>query len=86
MGGYYADITTSEQDPDVPGTKQEYHDTGIGFQVGVGLSYEINPRIKISADWGKYDLIEFAPTLGGGIGAYDVGSASLASLGFAYRF
>jgi opacity protein-like surface antigen len=86
VGGYYADITTSEQDPDVPGTKQEYHDSGIGFQIGAGLSFQINPRMKVSADWGKYDLIEFAPTLSGGIGAYDVGSASLMSLGFAYRF
>ncbi len=86
VGGYYADITTSERDPDVPGTEQEYHDSGIGFLIGAGLSFQINPRMKISADWGKYDLIEFGPTLGGGIGAYDVGSASLASLGFAYRF
>jgi opacity protein-like surface antigen len=86
VGGYYADITTSERDPDVPGTEQEYHDSGIGFSIGAGLSFQINPRMKISADWGKYDLIEFAPTLSGGIGAYDVGSASLASLGFAYRF
>jgi hypothetical protein len=77
VGGYYADITTSERDPDVPGTEQEYHDSGIGFSIGAGLSFQINPRMKISADWGKYDLIEFAPTLSGGIGAYDVDSEQI---------
>lgn len=86
VGGYYADVSTSERDPDVPGSERKYDDSGFGLQIGAGLSYQINPRMKISADWGKFDLIAFGPTLGGGVGVYDLGSAELVSLGFAYRF
>ena len=42
--------------------------------------------MKLSLDYGRYDVIEFGLALGGGIGVYDVGSSRLTSLGFAYRF
>jgi OmpA-OmpF porin, OOP family len=86
LGGYYADISTSERDPDVPGTQQSYSDSGIGLQIGGGFSFQLDPRMTLSLDYGRYDVIDFGLAIGGGVGVYDVGSSSLVSLGFAYRF
>jgi hypothetical protein len=86
LGGYYADMSSSERDPDRPETARRDRFVGMAFQYGVGFAYQLNPRMKLSLDWNEYDLIAFGPSLGGGVGIYDSGSYRLTSLGFAYRF
>lgn len=86
LGGYYADMSSSERDPDRPETVRKDRFTGMAFQYGVALSYQLNPRMKLSLNWNEYDLIAFGPSLGGDVALYDSGSYRLTSLGFAYRF
>jgi hypothetical protein len=58
----------------------------LAFLYGAGLSYQLNPRVRLRLDWEHNDQISLGLGLGGGAGVYDLGSSSLTSLGFDYRF
>jgi opacity protein-like surface antigen len=79
-------VSTSERDPDVPGSARSFDDSSWGLLYGAGLSYRLSPRMTLALNWERNDQIEFGVNLGGGAGVYDLGSSSLTSLGFAYRF
>jgi opacity protein-like surface antigen len=86
VGGQYAHTSTTERDPDVTGSNRRYSEDSLGFMYGAGLSYRLNPRMTLGLNWERNDQIEFGVGLGGGAGVYDLGTSTLTSLGFSYRF
>ena len=85
-GLQYAQSSISARDPDVPGSTDSHDEDSWGFLYGVGLNYQVNPRIRLRLDWEQNDQLSIGLNLGGGVGFYQLGSARLTSLGIDYRF
>lgn len=85
-GAQYAQISTTDRDPDIPGSGNKHDDSSWGFLYGVGVNYQVTPRMRLRLDWEQNDQISFGVNLSGGAGVYDLGSSSLTSLGLDYRF
>lgn len=86
FGGLYAEVSTSEVDPDIAGSRRHYSDSSLGFSYGVGLRYEISPQWNLSVDWQQFDQVDLGLGFRGGASFYDLGSSALTSLGVTYRF
>lgn len=85
-GAQYAQSSLQARDPDVPGTTTDNDQSSWGFLYGVGINYQVNPRMRVRLNWEQNDQISIGLNLGGGVGVYQLGSSSLLSLGLDYRF
>jgi OmpA-OmpF porin, OOP family len=85
-GGQYAQSTLRARDPDVPGAASDSDQSSWGFLYGVGINYQVNPRMRVRLSWEQNDQISIGLDLGGGVGFYELGSSRLTSLGLDYRF
>jgi OOP family OmpA-OmpF porin len=85
-GLQYALSSLSARDPDVPSSEISSDEDSFGFLYGVGLNYQVNPRLRVRLNWEENDQLSAGLDLGGGVGFYELGSSRLTSLGFDYRF
>ena len=85
-GFQYAQSSMSARDPDVPSSTEHSSDDSWGFLYGVGINFQVNPRMRLRLNWEENDQLSIGLNLGGGVGFYDLGSSRLTSLGLDYRF
>jgi opacity protein-like surface antigen len=85
LGAVNARVSTREQSSVVAATSRSAA-TNTALQYGLGVSYELNPRVSLGLDWAQYDQIGLGVGLSGGPAFFDLGSSSLLSLGLTYRF
>lgn len=85
-GVQYAQSSMTAHDPDVVGSKVSSDEDSFGFLYGVGLNYQVNPRMRVRLNWEENDQLSIGLALGGGVGLYQLGSSRLTSLGLDYRF
>jgi len=85
-GVQYAQSSLKARDPDVPSTATDHDESSFGFLYGVGLNYQVNPKMRVRLNWEQNDQLSVGLNLGGGVGFYELGSSRLISLGLDYRF
>lgn len=86
LGAFNANVHSTEQETNVPGSRVRTSTTNTALMYGLGVSYEINPRFSIGLEFSEYEQVDVGLGLGGGIAIFDLGSSRLASLGLTYRF
>jgi opacity protein-like surface antigen len=86
VGAQFAQSTLRAHDPDVPGSAQDSDESSWGLMYGLGINYQLNPRMRVRLNWEQNDQLSVGLYLGGGVGFYELGSSRLTSLGLDYRF
>jgi opacity protein-like surface antigen len=86
LGAFNANVHNTEQETGVPGSRVRSSDTNTALMYGLGVSYEITPRLGVGLEFSEYEQIGLGLGLGGGPAIFDLGSSRLASLGITYRF
>jgi len=86
IGAQYAQTSMRARDPDVPSSAEDSNDSTWGLMYGLGINYQLNPRMRIRLDWEQNDQLDVGLYLGSGLAFYELGSSRLTSLGLDYRF
>jgi OmpA-OmpF porin, OOP family len=86
VGALNADVSNTEQESGNPGTRVRSSDTNTALYYGLGVSYEITPRLSTGIEFAEYEQVGLGLGFSGGPAIFDLGSSRLLSLGLTYRF
>jgi opacity protein-like surface antigen len=86
LGAFNASVHNTEQETNDPGSRLRTSATNNALMYGLGLSYEINPRLSAGLEFSEYQQVGLGLGFGVSPAIFDLGSSRLASLGLTYRF
>jgi OOP family OmpA-OmpF porin len=86
LGAFDANVRNTEQEVGNPGSRVRSSSSNTALAYGLGVSYEVNPRLSVGLEFSEYEQLGLGLGFGGGPAIFDLGSSRLASLGITYRF
>jgi opacity protein-like surface antigen len=85
-GELRASGVTTLEDPRDPSSRERLTDANVGFNLGIGLRYQVNEQLDAELNWERSNQLGFGVELSGGAIVFNYGAARLVSLGLRYRF